>query len=213
MLGPRGDVKTKLQSNIMDTLFNSAKTNPRGIPEAPFVEKVEQYVKSPEDFDMCFSKFQEHLSKYKYMQESKLANITQLKSKIPDIENTLNMCALLKQKRETEVDEDDEEEDDSLLINYQLNETLFSKASVNPKDPELKVGLWLGADVMLEYPLDEAIELLAQKLADAKQNLDISQQDVEFLRENITTMEVNCARLYNWDVQRRQQMKKEGSSG
>lgn len=66
---------------------------------------------------------------------------------------------------------------------------------------------------MLEYPLDEAIELLAQKLADAKQNLDISQQDVEFLRENITTMEVNCARLYNWDVQRRQQMKKEGSSG
>ncbi|KAL2707860.1 Prefoldin subunit 3 [Kluyveromyces marxianus] len=196
----------------MDTLFSSTKTNPRGIPEAPFVEKVEQYVKNPEDFDMCFSKFQEHLSKYKYMQESKLATIKQLKGKIPDIENTLNMCQLLKEKREAVPDEDeDEDEDEGLLINYQLNDTLFSKASVDPKDPNLKVGLWLGADVMLEYPLDEAIELLNQKLADAKQNLDVSQQDVEFLRENITTMEVNCARLYNWDVQRRQMQKKEGA--
>lgn len=176
------------------------------------MEKVEQYVKSPEDFDMCFGKFQDHLSKYKYMQESKLATIEQLKIKIPDIENTFNMCQLLKQKSEADVDDGEDEEDNSLLINYELNETLFSKAAINPKDPDFKVGLWLGADVMLEYPLDEAIELLSQKLADAKQNLDVSQQDVEFLRENITTMEVNCARLYNWDVQRRQQMKTDGPS-
>ena len=60
---------------------------------------------------------------------------------------------------------------------------------------------------MLEYPIDEAIELLKKKLADSEQSLTVSTEDVEFLRENITTMEVNCARLYNWDVQRRQDLK------
>ena len=182
----------------MDTVFNSTKTNPRGIPEAPFVENVEDYIKNPEDFEMCFGKFQDHLSKYKYMQESKLASVKQLRQKIPDIENTLSMCELLKKKQERE--DEDNGDDEPLEINYQLNETLFTKAAVNSRDPNLKVGLWLGADVMLEYPLDEAIDLLTKKLSDAKESLEISNQDVEFLRENITTMEVNCARLYNWDV-------------
>lgn len=190
---------------IMDTLFNSTPTNPRGIPGAPFVEKVEDYVQNPEDFDLCFGKFQERLSKYKFMQESKISTVRQLKGKIPDIENTLNMCQLLKEKREAS-DDDDEE---NLDINYQLNETLFAKAEINTQDPDLKVGLWLGADVMLEYTVDEAIELLTQKLAAAKDSLQIANEDVEFLRENITTMEVNCARLYNWDVERRQALKKE----
>lgn len=178
----------------MDTLFNSTKTNPRGIPEAPFVEKVETYIKDPNDFELCFGKFQERLSKYKFMQESKSSNVKQLKTRIPDLENSLRICRTLKAK------------DEPIETSYQLNDTLFTKASVETGD-DLRIGLWLGADVMLEYPVDEAIELLTQKLADSKENLRISLEDMEFLRENITTMEVNCARLYNWDVERRQALK------
>lgn len=179
---------------VMDTLFNSTKTNPRGIPEAPFVEKVEAYVKDPNDFDLCFGKFQERLSKYKFMQESKSNTVRQLKTRIPDLENSLKICRTLKSK------------DEPVETSYQLNDTLFSKASIETGE-DLKIGLWLGADVMLEYPVDEAIELLTEKLADAKNNLETSTEDMEFLRENITTMEVNCARLYNWDVERRQALK------
>ncbi|CCF59185.1 hypothetical protein KAFR_0G01510 [Kazachstania africana CBS 2517] len=184
----------------MDTLFNSTKKNPRGIPEAPFVEKVEDFIKDPNDFELVFGKFQERLSKYKFMQESKLSNIEQLKLRIPDIENTLKICENLHNKVR-------DGEDDEIETNYQLNDTLFTKAAIK-LDDELKVGLWLGADVMLEYPVDEAIVLLHDKLEAAKGNLDVSTEDVEFLRENITTMEVNCARLYNWDVERRQALKK-----
>ncbi|CCC71892.1 hypothetical protein NCAS_0I02240 [Naumovozyma castellii] len=180
----------------MDTLFNSTKTNPRGIPSAPFVEKVEDFIKDPNDFELCFNKFQERLSKYKFMQESKMATVRQLKTRIPDIDNTLKICHTLQLQ-----------EDGTLETNYQLNDTLFTKAVIQTGE-DLKVGLWLGADVMLEYPLDEAIELLEKKLADAKENLEVCTEDVEFLRENITTMEVNCARLYNWDVERRQALKK-----
>jgi len=35
-------------------------------------------------------------------------------------------------------------------------------------------------------------------------------QDLEFLREQITVMEVNTARVYNWDVRRRRERRQRG---
>lgn len=60
---------------------------------------------------------------------------------------------------------------------------------------------------MLEYTIEEAIELLKSRLAAAKETLMTAEEDLEFLRENITTMEVNTARVYNWDVQKRRELK------
>src|SRR5205814_5695171 len=37
-------------------------TNPRGIPRAPFVDKVEEYVTSPEDINGTLRRFDEMLS-------------------------------------------------------------------------------------------------------------------------------------------------------
>jgi hypothetical protein len=45
------------------------------------------------------------------------------------------------------------------------------------------------ANVMLSYPIDEAEELLASKLAAAKQSLTNCEEDLDFLREQIT---VSC---------------------
>ena len=44
-----------------------------------------------------------------------------------------------------------------MLFNFELGNQVYAKARVKPTT---KAHLWLGADVMLEYPLDEAIELL-----------------------------------------------------
>lgn len=189
----------------MDTLFNSTKTNPRGIPEAPFVEDLSILFKggknNDNDFQLVFNRFQERLQKYKFMQESKQLTLKQLNTRIPEISQSLKICQLIKQQQEEEEDEDDE-----MLFNYSLNDTLFTKATVKPKEVK-NVGLWLGADIMLEYPLDEAIELLENKLNDSNVSLKECKEDIEFLRENITTMEVMCARLYNWDVEQRRNNK------
>jgi hypothetical protein len=56
---------------------------------------------------------------------------------------------------------------------------------------------------MLAYKLPEANTLLSSKLADAETNLNNVVEDLEFLREQTTIMEVNIARVYNWDVKRR----------
>ena len=63
-----------------------------------------------------------------------------------------------------------------------------------------QVCLWLGANVMLEYPRDEAILLLDDNLKNAKAALVTLVDDMGYLRDQITVTEVNMARVFNWDV-------------
>lgn len=69
---------------------------------------------------------------------------------------------------------------------------------------------------MLSYTIDEAETLLSSKLSTAKTSLSNCEEDLDFLREQITvgsslcdhvhqlisrqTMEVAIARVYNWEV-------------
>jgi len=54
-----------------------------------------------------------------------------------------------------------------------------------------EVYLWLGANVMLAYPLDEAETMLAEKLTAAEASLANCEEDLEFLREQITVC-ISC---------------------
>jgi hypothetical protein len=61
------------------------------------------------------------------------------------------------------------------------------------------------ANVMLSYKIPAAIELLKSKLEAANISLNNTIEDLEFIREQMTVMEVNTARVYNWDVKRRRE--------
>ena len=75
---------------------------------------------------------------------------------------------------------------------------------------------------MVEFPLIEAVDLLNKNVTGARTNLQRISDDLDFLKEQITTMEVSTcfslltadlvrlislcadmARVYNWDVQQR----------
>ena len=73
--------------------------------------------------------------------------------------------------------------------------------------PTDKVCLWLGANVMLEYTLDDAEVLLKKNCEQAEQNLAQIAWDLDYLRDQMTITEVTMARLYNWDVKRRKDQK------
>lgn len=62
---------------------------------------------------------------------------------------------------------------------------------------------------MLSYKMPEAIALLKSKLEAAETSLATVVEDLEFLREQITVMEVNTARVYNWDVKRRRELREQ----
>ena len=67
---------------------------------------------------------------------------------------------------------------------------------------------------MLSYKIPAAIELLSSKLEAASVSLNNTVEDLEFIREQMTVMEVNTARVYNWDVKRRREKReKERLSG
>lgn len=83
------------------------------------------------------------------------------------------------------------------------------KASIPPTN---KVCLWLGANVMLEYNLTDATALVQKNIEAAKKNLSYIEHDLDFLRDQFTTTEVNMARVYNWDVKRRSQLKQKSGN-
>ncbi|VVT55627.1 uncharacterized protein SAPINGB_P004672 [Magnusiomyces paraingens] len=187
-------------SNTLKNFFDITKTNPRGIPQAPFVEKVENFVKSSDDVQLVLSKFEDMIQKYKHVQTSTTQRVANLQVKIPDIEKTLDMVRFLESKKDS---------DKVITTNYGLNDSLYTKAEIAPTNV---VYLWLGANVMLEYTIDEAVTLLNQRLNVAQKSLKSCEEDLEFLRENITTVEVNIARVYNWEVQKRREQREEESS-
>lgn len=62
------------------------------------------------------------------------------------------------------------EEEEPIITRYNLADTIYAKAQVDCSRGI--VNLWLGANVMLEYSYDEALELLTSKEAVAKKQFE-----------------------------------------
>ncbi|GAM83250.1 hypothetical protein ANO11243_012360 [Dothideomycetidae sp. 11243] len=192
-------VRTTGSGNSSDVLRDGS-TNARGIPYAPFVDQVEDYVTSRTEVESTLKSFSEMISKYQFMEANTSRRAAGLREKIPDIRKTLDTVRFLRSRSE---------DDEPLDAHFELNDTLFAKASV-PHTEE--VYLWLGANVMLAYPVEEAQTLLEEKLEAAKTSMANCDEDLDFLREQITTLEVATARVYNWDVGQRRKERAEGKA-
>ncbi|XP_063381718.1 prefoldin subunit 3 [Cydia fagiglandana] len=166
-----------------------------GIPEAVFVDNVDEFMSLPENsegVDKVLRKLDEQHGKYKFMEYTLATKRRRLRQQIPDLARSLEMIEKLKAQKE-EMD-----------TQFLLSDQVFVKANVPPTE---KVYLWLGANVMLEYSLEDAEKLLSTNMATAKKNLACVEHDLDFLRDQWTTTEVNMARVYNWDVKKRQAAK------
>lgn len=117
--------------------------------------------------DTVLRKLDEQHSKYKMMDYSIAGRRRRLKQQIPDLLKSLDMIEVLKKQS------DDQE------TQFLLSEQVFLKTVIPPTKT---VCLWLGANVMLEYPLDEAEVLLRQNMETAAQNLKCLEYDQDFLR-------------------------------
>ena len=60
---------------------------------------------------------------------------------------------------------------------------------------------------MLEYDVNEAKEVLGSHIEQADAKLKTTLESLDYVRDQQTTMEVNMARVYNWDVTRRRKIK------
>lgn len=156
-------------------------------------EDVDAFMAQPgnESADAALKKLDERYQKYKFMELSLAQRKRRLKAQIPEIKQTLEILKYMQRKKASPR---------PMETRFLLADNLYCKAAVPPTD---RVCLWLGANVMLEYDVDEARALLERNLAAAARNLEALEDDLDFLRDQFTTTEVNMARVYNWDVKRR----------
>ncbi|EZA49770.1 hypothetical protein DMN91_003343 [Ooceraea biroi] len=183
--------------NKVEDELGKDKKSYAGIPEADFVDDVEAFMASPENesVDKVLRRFDESLGKYKFMEYNLTNKRRHLKAQIPDLERSLEMIEKLQAIKSNS---------NTMETQFLLSEQVYMKAVIPPTD---KVCLWLGANVMLEYTLDDAQEVLTNNIEAAKKNLGYVEHDLDFVRDQYTTMEVNIARIYNWNVKRRQAAK------
>lgn len=119
------------------------------------------------NIDEVLKKLDNQHAKYKFMEYNLLSKKKRLQNQVPELKRSLTMIEKLgEQKNEFETQ-------------FLLSEQVFAKAQVPPTD---NVFLWLGANVMLEYSLKDAQELLTQNIAAATRNLKHVEHDLDFLR-------------------------------
>ena len=163
-------------------------------PTCQFIEDVDDYMKG-KDFEQTMRELQTLFQQYKQIEQGLQQNRIRLGNKLPEIKRALDTVKLLKEKSAS---------GDELDMDYELTDSVFAKAKV--KDAQ-SVYLWLGANVMLEYSLDDAENLLQTNHENCARNLATNKSDLAFVKDNVTITEVSIARVYNWDVKRRKAAK------
>nr|CAD2188751.1 unnamed protein product [Meloidogyne enterolobii] len=128
----------------------------------------------------------DNFRRYKLLETSALQQKAKIDESILDYQKSIDSLKMLAEQKAN-----------SVLVTYKLDENLFSDAVIEEMD---RVCIWLGANVMVEYKLEEAQELLTKHLANIEQTNGETEEELDFLRDQITTTEVNLANLYNYGV-------------
>lgn len=183
---------TQMQKMNIPLTDKSGK-NMRNMPVILFIEKVEEYADKygPEQ---VIEELNVYYSKFKYMEAQIVKHNEAVKNKIPDIEKAIE-CVEYLQKKSSE----------PMNVDFMVSNNLWAKAEVPPTET---VALWLGADIMCEFSLDEAKALLGRNLENAHTTLKNNEADLDFIKDQITVCEVNIARVYNENVKRTKQQPK-----
>jgi len=227
--------KYRMNEAKLQPMFTEGE-NPRKIPKIIFIVRIiriyikilisQQQQQQQDDvaaflkknklsIEIAFQFLNQLLQKYRFMEKHMQRNKLKFRQKVPEIEQTLNMVKFLQKKQAGEDEDEDDDEDDektadgdqkAFTTHFPLADSVYGKASIKPVGT---VNLWLGASVMLEYTYKEARSLLETNLKKAQDRLKDVNEDLLFLRDMITTSEVNIARMFNHDVVLRKKEKGE----
>jgi hypothetical protein len=92
--------------------------------------------------EAVLKKFQEAISKYKFMEMNMLQRRKILEEKIPEIQKTLSTVEFLMEKR------DGDDDTPTMETEFELNDTLYARAKIEASDT---VYLWLGVSLYFHF--------------------------------------------------------------
>ena len=187
---PESQSEVPQEDPLLKVLVDKTKKNSRGVPTMNFIENVDDWIDKFTS-EKLLSYINQYLNKYKFMEAQIVKSNEGLNVKVPDIEKCLETIEYLEKK----------DKEKPINVDYMVSNNLWAKAEVKIPD---SVFLWLGANVMCEYKMDEAKTLLNQNLQNAKNQIKKNNNDLEFIKDQMTVCEVNIARIYNETVRRNQ---------
>lgn len=138
--------------------------NPRGIPNTKFIEDIDAFANSfnpPASPELLIGAYSDLYSKFKQYEAQLSQKRANFEAKLPEMEKSIKLVQHLKDKKD---------EGEEMVTRYNLADMVYAKARVDCSRGI--VNLWLGANVMLEYSYDEALELLIGKEAVAKKEFE-----------------------------------------
>ncbi|XP_012940254.1 prefoldin subunit 3 [Aplysia californica] len=155
--------------------------NLAGVPKVDFLEDVEEFMKKAENesAESVLKRQEELHQKFKFMEYNLNMKKSRLKNQVPDVKSSLDIVKHLRVRKDNT---------EPFSTRFLLSDNVYAKAVVPPTE---KVCLWLGANVMLEYEIEEADEVLAKNLDAAKKSLSQVEDDLLFIRDQMTTLEVS----------------------
>ncbi|QOY41529.1 Prefoldin subunit 3 [Cryptosporidium parvum] len=180
---------------MISDLIIKEEVGPGNVPKALFISSIEEFVGDRPVYGIL-ENIQLLNRKYKIMESSIKTQQEYLIAKIPDIELAIESVFQRKKLLENNLNKNE--------LYFPVSDNLFAKCSSPPSNT---IYLWLGANTILEYPLEEAIEVLKSNLSTAKNTIKLYQESLDFIREQITIMDVNTARVHNYGVMQRKQNK------
>eukprot|EP00921_Rhytidocystis_pertsovi_P021282 GHVQ01033994.1.p1 GENE.GHVQ01033994.1~~GHVQ01033994.1.p1 ORF type:complete len:239 (-),score=33.65 GHVQ01033994.1:211-927(-) len=167
----------------------------KGLRKAKFIEDVDSFMEG-KDLGQVVPLVRELLERFRIMEKSEKSILEMFVGKLPGLRDALNTVKSLKKLNGTDKEE--------RMVRYRLSETMYAEAIV-PKTEH--VMLWLGANVLMDYPLDEAEALLKENQTNLETKLQATRTFLDEIRQHIVIMEVNMARLHNYGVRNRQRLR------
>eukprot|EP00523_Entomoneis_sp_CCMP467_P005437 CAMPEP_0168741802 /NCGR_PEP_ID=MMETSP0724-20121128/12709_1 /TAXON_ID=265536 /ORGANISM="Amphiprora sp., Strain CCMP467" /LENGTH=213 /DNA_ID=CAMNT_0008789333 /DNA_START=79 /DNA_END=723 /DNA_ORIENTATION=+ len=181
--------------------------NERGIPKAKFIDDVGAFSTSfqpPASPELLIGAYSDLMNKYRTYEAQLNQRQLRLQEKVPELEKSLSLLRTLMEKQQNPDSEPG-------VARYSLADNIFAQAELDYPGNQT-VNLWLGANVMLEFTYQEALDFLSQNQNRAKTELDETKIDLAFVRDQIVTSEVTMSRIFNWDVRRKRNSKQPGAS-
>lgn len=167
--------------------------------KAPFIEDMGKFVEDQGGVEPAMMHLQKTYKELKQLEQTLTIRKANLGAKLPDLEQTLAAVRHLQAQRAARSEQAAAERKPQ-HIRYELGESGIYAQAVLADDAFEHVNLWLGANVMMEYTLDDAAALLESNLGGARTTIASINTDLDVIKERTVTMEVNIARLYNMEV-------------
>ncbi|VDN82828.1 unnamed protein product, partial [Brugia pahangi] len=145
-----------------------------------FQENVEAYLKKEGNIGIeeGIRRLEAIYRKYKQVEQQ----LTEQKSRYFFL--FLNLLLIFQKKKEI------------VEVTHLLSEHVYQRVKTDSPD---KVLLWLGSNVMVEFSLNEARCILE----DNYKSVTKYEKELAFLKDQITTTEVNMAHVYNYGIRQR----------